>query len=458
MIVTKILYLQRGDLLVRYNAAGEPHVGIVVGYEWSSTKPAYGADVREWWNQVYVVSVRRGFRQVTLGRWGNREGVFGGFTTAPEDYQIRRLLRVKDGVALTRLEAATQTDSWELIDEVPKRTYLVYPSSKEIPRDSPQSFVLLKLSEIQKNNATYTAEQYLKDQLEYLKNGEIFGGRFPGNAVTDTYKDKFFLKFLPPTSYYQKPAQNLPLEKVEGDEKYLRITCLTGLRNLDGRISYHRGIDISNGGMTKNSIRFRAPEDGLFYIFDSEEIINANGYIPLGNSDRLSLEEYTRNIYGRLGVLITNPEAPREGRVYVFAHLNDTAISAAGTTVESGIRVKAGDELEYVAGGPLKDDGSYTYPIHVHLDVYEYFPSVSGDDLSKDNTIGWQRVDPLSVFEKDGWMDYARTEKENASEELYLNEGFTPALSDDEGRSLEKKLFKSWYLWDRYVDTFFRWK
>ena len=53
------------------------------------TPPTPTARAADHWNDVVVVSVRRGFRMVTLGTWGNPAGSFGGFTAEPEAYHIR---------------------------------------------------------------------------------------------------------------------------------------------------------------------------------------------------------------------------------------------------------------------------------------------------------------------------------------------------------------------------------
>jgi hypothetical protein len=126
VLIPDVSLIRPGDLLVRQAvsetrsygdaadsaANGEPHVGIVVALDWE-TAPGYGCGGNPvpWMQRVYVVSVRRGFRMASLGRWANPEGMFGGFTTCPEAYQIRRLVK-----RVTTSTAPDKADAWELVD------------------------------------------------------------------------------------------------------------------------------------------------------------------------------------------------------------------------------------------------------------------------------------------------------------------------------------------------------
>jgi hypothetical protein len=95
ILVPDIHFVQKGDLLVKYNPNSEtPHIGIVVGFLWTE-QPPFGCDIRDYWNKVIVLSIREGFQHVTLGTWGSNESMFGGFTVDPESYHIRRLLKLK---------------------------------------------------------------------------------------------------------------------------------------------------------------------------------------------------------------------------------------------------------------------------------------------------------------------------------------------------------------------------
>ena len=83
--------LRKGDILVRKGKAeGGAELGIVVFV------PAITAAMKADWslllNEVIVVTVRPAFRQATLGTWGNRGMSFGGFTTDPKGFMVRRLL------------------------------------------------------------------------------------------------------------------------------------------------------------------------------------------------------------------------------------------------------------------------------------------------------------------------------------------------------------------------------
>jgi hypothetical protein len=124
VLVPDLHEMQEGDLVVRYRREGEPHVGIVVGF--LGEKPVYGADATEFLSKVLVVSVRRGFRTVTLGTWGNKAGTFGGFTVEPEMYQVRRLLKLKAGLSGPGA-AKRGADGWEVVQRVPLRLRDYYP-------------------------------------------------------------------------------------------------------------------------------------------------------------------------------------------------------------------------------------------------------------------------------------------------------------------------------------------
>ena len=141
------------------------------------------------------------------------------------------------------------------------------------------------------------------------------------------------------------------------------------------------------------------------------------------SSETLSISSYAEITYGKVGVLITNPNSPRDGRVYLFCHMeNDkdrqelnggsgTPISTFyntkwgkyPNTPANFITVKAGDAIGLTGGGPVEqnienDTFKRLYPVHLHVEVYEYFETVEGADVASSPSTGWQRVDPLSVF------------------------------------------------------------
>jgi hypothetical protein len=140
VLVPDISEIQKGDILMKYIASEgelEPHVGIVVGFGWQADKskgPKFGDSAKQWWNEVYVVSVRRSFNKVTLGTWGNPDGSFGGFAENPEEYQLRRLMILRDETQNPVIHPYV-SEYAELIDTVYSKLDYTYPSSKEIPLD-----------------------------------------------------------------------------------------------------------------------------------------------------------------------------------------------------------------------------------------------------------------------------------------------------------------------------------
>lgn len=87
IIVPDFEEVRAGDLVINLDVDKEPHIGIIV----LIGTPEQGEDPR---NKIYVVSIRRGFRMTLLGTWGNPNGMFGGFTTEPDKYHVRRLLKL----------------------------------------------------------------------------------------------------------------------------------------------------------------------------------------------------------------------------------------------------------------------------------------------------------------------------------------------------------------------------
>ena len=115
VLIPDLSMVRQGDLLVRYDVEGDPHVGIVVSCGWGETPPIYGAEPKDLMQQITVVSVRRGFREVAIGTWGNGGGIFGGFTDSPESYQVRRLL-VKENPSVPPVAGNSEADAWDLVD------------------------------------------------------------------------------------------------------------------------------------------------------------------------------------------------------------------------------------------------------------------------------------------------------------------------------------------------------
>ncbi len=185
--------------------------------------------------------------------------------------------------------------------------------------------------------------------------------------------------------------------------------------------------DSAIDGDTKNAV-FLAPEDGIFYLWRSIEW-DAPQNLPVFSGSGIKTGElygYSSHTYGWIGALVTRPDDPKQGRVYLFCHLGNrdegapqtnfpytgqygaatgsmlgtpgdtlqpiSGIEASEITDASFIRVEAGDRLGYIGNVGVVSTGA-----HIHLEVYETF--LDGDG----NTI-WQRVDPLSCFDESLFM------------------------------------------------------
>ena len=105
VIVPDTKLLKVGDLLVRYLSDGiNLEIGVVVHLDFSAT-------TENWREKVYVISVKRGLRQVVLGTWGNPTNSYGGFTDKPEEFQIRRLIKKNPNSNLV----AGDKETWDLM-------------------------------------------------------------------------------------------------------------------------------------------------------------------------------------------------------------------------------------------------------------------------------------------------------------------------------------------------------
>ncbi len=89
---------------------------------------------------------------VSIGKWGNPDGIFGGFTVNPEDYHIRRLVEMKPGVT----PDGGTIDTWELVDQVIDRlevdVFLTDDAYTTGTRDAhwiPNTEEMLEIDEIQ---------------------------------------------------------------------------------------------------------------------------------------------------------------------------------------------------------------------------------------------------------------------------------------------------------------------
>ena len=480
VLIPNISMIRKGDLLVRYDVAGEPHIGIVAGLGWTEMNgPSWTADARDWWSKVYVVSVRRGYRTVSLGSWGNSSTVFGGFTASPESYQIRRLLVKRDDAAQQKAEPP----AWELVDEVAVRNMYTYYSVNYVPRIDED------VNTNTRNDNDSTTASDLKIALNDIKNGIM------RNGMTD----RFYFKMLPPTTFLNTPAKELPLLQNDSGVKKFRVTCLTGWRKIYKNYRYHTGIDISD--RTNAPAEFVAPEDGIFYIYDSTNSIyddKTSSMIPVTNlddigpsSETLSISSYAESTYGKVGVLITNPNSPRDGRVYLFCHMENDKdrqelSGGSGTPVSTFyntkwvkypntpanfITVKAGDAIGLTGGGPVEqniEDDTFKrlYPVHLHVEVYEYFETIEGADVASSPNTGWQRVDPLSVFL--GKAKYETLVKlnevkitsgdegnpESDAFTIYLSPTYKTKFTTEEANAS----FKKWPIWERKEEEVLSWE
>jgi hypothetical protein len=393
VLVPDMHEMQEGDLVVRYRRDGEPHVGIVVGF--LGDKPVYGADGSEFLSKVLVVSVRRGFRTVTLGTWGNAGNTFGGFTVEPEMYQVRRLLKLKAGLAGPGA-AKRGADGWEVVQKVPLRLRDYYPP--DVP--------------------TWRYISHL---------GEV------SNLVTQDWR---FERYLPPTAYDNKASPMIAdyrggsLVPIE-----MYFTQSSGWRIVASN-SYHPAVDIgvAGGALDKD---ITAPEDGVFSFVDAEEL----GVLPLPDGSEINLDQgfqhpasargtpftlggnsYTLATYGVLGVLVANPGEPQLGRIYLYAHQGRQGQSRAqiladlqtryDTMYPAGADPRAGTMPRIVPGespqwtavvagewiGRVGNAG-FGAGAHVHLEVFEYYERTSlGESLE-----AWRRVNAASLFEPDDW-------------------------------------------------------
>ncbi|MBN1243791.1 MAG: hypothetical protein JXA15_13905 [Spirochaetales bacterium] len=114
--------IERVDGAVDQSPGRQPlHIGIIIGF--SGPLPIAGSDPTDRLKNVLVLSIREGFRQVTVGSWGNPSTGFGGFTDDPKRYQARRLL-VSGG------SASTVAD-WDILDSSRNRFELTIGGYKE---------------------------------------------------------------------------------------------------------------------------------------------------------------------------------------------------------------------------------------------------------------------------------------------------------------------------------------
>ena len=379
ILVPEIRFARRGDILLDTTTEGELSLGIVVNTAWTEDE-GKTLSPDELMKRITVVSVRRGFRQVTVGTWGNPTQGFGGFAVKPENYHLRRLLKMPGTTLMT---AATSTDSWDLVKEVPQRRYTDYAMPWNVA-----------MRIFQKRTIT---EEGGKPSVQW----DI--------TRMKQIKEHYFFQAFPPTSYKDKTVDISILNGINS----MIVTCLTGWRDIGAGVfntSYHRGLDISAASGTP----ILAPEAGVFWIEDLKD--DKVKYIFLPNGDCLAPEPFNETYFGDITVLVTNPMNPRAGRVYLFMHQKykaDDPVFITFATNSATAKAVAKRGTLGLAG----ENGAAGHP-HVHVEVYEYFPdfdysavhnivTVNGDTYNIIDDLGnidktnlrWQRVDPRTVFE-----------------------------------------------------------
>jgi len=484
IIVPDISDIQPGDLLVRNTDSGH-HVGVVVGFR--DTKPTAATAASDWWENVLVVSVRPGFQSVTLGTWGNQNSIFGGFTENPEEYLVRRLVKHAD-VPMT----AAIADKAECINSIYHQFYEDYTTVK-----GKTPFYAHKIDDSTIMTGENRYNKFLLSTLRYFRE-------------------------QPPTSYFQNRTPTPVFDLRADDEPVMCPTNYTGWRELENTdyIKYHRGIDaiptadythVADGGQT--TVPIRAPEAGKYWVLnlgegDGDELAG-EFYIQIDNDNFLILERYNEAEFGDIGVLVTNPADPIKGRIYLFAHLyfekrtdgtdgmkdyytsnaivhfndiNGNEITTLPKSWDEGGYVEAGGWIGLMAGNPK-------YPAHAHMEVYEFFRKYEHGDTVENNNIdepeltydkikgkifssigaepdletvkkciGWQRVDPRTVFQK-GLIDKI-TEGPDGNDEV--KRFIAKLLSDDTywtdvlqkpGETQEDKIEELFEEWTRWTET-----
>ncbi len=405
------------------------------------------ATTQDYMNSIYLISVNRSLRQVSLATWGNPAGGFGGFSLEPGKYHARRLLKKS---ATGELSAAGEKPGWELLDEYKVKLRSYYPPATEVPRG---------VVKVEHENSDVTIVDQNKKIVENLVSGKVI-------VSSEIEKNQYYHRELPATSFSYRADQAL-LGTGSGDTLQkipALVTQLSGWRNrgsdnaANHSLSYHTGVDLSRWSTSiaptngeNREVKILAPEDGLFYVWnpsnDEEEWATSSELFLRDMQGELdsdnSIGSYSGKYYGLIGVLITRPDSPTDGRVYLFAHLGDKGNSYISNLPYNGEysvfgefsafseypdpthpqMVTAGTPLAYV--GVLGDD----VPFHAHLEVYEYF-SDSND---------WLRVDPLSCF-----SDHLLGEVESGSQsDAYPLYGWWARLLDDEDEYACKSLFQS---------------
>jgi murein DD-endopeptidase MepM/ murein hydrolase activator NlpD len=404
VLVPDVSLVQAGDLVVRYGVEGEAQVGIVVKVL-DGARPVYGEAPGEFLQRIVVATVRRGFREVTVGTWGNSGGTFGGFTAEPERYQLRRLLKYVENNG-EKAAKPEENGSWELVKEVPVRVRDYYPP--DVP-----------------------TRRFLRYAAALLPAADTVW-----NLVT---KGWLFERNLPPTSYDNKVGSMIGTAENPPRPLPMVLTESTGwrYREIPGRVltTYHPAIDIALAGDALGKYII-APESGEFSVMAVDPLerirLPDGDVLDLGvgfdSPSNIKPEErltgpgsYAFTAYGVVGVLVTNPTRPKDGRIYLYAHQghNQANEGEVGRTLEGVYRaVYTGDPRGQLALPRMEDDDVATWvkvsagewigqvgdqgvgsKAHIHLEVLEYFERTSdGEPLG-----AWRRINPQSLFRDGIW-------------------------------------------------------
>ncbi|OHD35509.1 MAG: hypothetical protein A2004_01175 [Spirochaetes bacterium GWC1_61_12] len=142
VMVPDLSLIQVGDLVVRYGCGellvrrersradapledrnNEPtQIGIVIKIDTALTaNPDFNA-IQTYLGGIHVVSIREGFRQVSLGTWGSNGTTWGGFAFEPFRYHVRRLVKFTTPVA--GLSASQRT--WDVLNIQPASGQLAF--------------------------------------------------------------------------------------------------------------------------------------------------------------------------------------------------------------------------------------------------------------------------------------------------------------------------------------------
>ena len=118
-----------GDLLVNHSDENGPHIGIVIKTD----------GTRE---GTYLLSTRKGFQMMTMGKWLNGNQLFNSFTIEPQRYQIRRIISYAG-----KPENVKAVPEWDLLQYMPEITCELNFENDTMPNWIPNTKVKANSSE-----------------------------------------------------------------------------------------------------------------------------------------------------------------------------------------------------------------------------------------------------------------------------------------------------------------------